>query len=158
AIASAMLAWRLLLATGDPDCADVLERTAYNGILPSLSADATAFFYVNPLQRRSHRAWSEPGAGERAPWYACACCPPNLMRFVSSWQQTIATTDDAGVQLHQYAAAEVAAGDVRLAIDTDYPWDGRVMVRVTSSPARPWTLTLRIPGWCRTATISGADG
>ena len=33
AIASVMLAWRLLLATGDPDCADVIERTMFNGVL-----------------------------------------------------------------------------------------------------------------------------
>jgi len=158
AIASAMLAWRLLLATGDPDCADVLERTAYNAILPSRSADGTAFFYVNPLQRRTHRAWSEPGTGARAPWYACACCPPNLMRFVSSWQQLIATTDGTGVQIQQYAAAEVSAGDVGLAIDTAYPWDGHIAVRVTASPDEPWELSLRIPGWCRTATIGGTDG
>ena len=55
AIASVMLAWRLLLATGDPDCADVIERTIYNGVLSGVSADGTRFFYVNPLQRRTHR-------------------------------------------------------------------------------------------------------
>ena len=37
AIASVMLAWRLLLATGDPACADVIERTIYNGVLPGVS-------------------------------------------------------------------------------------------------------------------------
>ena len=36
-IASVMLAWRLLLATGDPACADVIERTIYNGVLPGLA-------------------------------------------------------------------------------------------------------------------------
>ena len=41
AIASVMLAWRLLLATGDPACADVIERTTYNGILSALSLDGT---------------------------------------------------------------------------------------------------------------------
>ena len=56
AIASVMLAWRLLLATGDPDCADVIERTTYNGVLPGVSFDGTRFFYVNPLQRRTHRS------------------------------------------------------------------------------------------------------
>jgi DUF1680 family protein len=156
AIASAMLAWRLLLATGEPDCADLLERTAYNAILPALSADGTAFFYVNPLQRRTHRAWAEPGEGARKPWYACACCPPNLMRFVSSWQQTIATTDGDGVQLHQYAGVDVVAGDARLAIETGYPWDGRVAVRIVASPERPWELSLRIPAWCRAASVAAA--
>ena len=55
AIATVMLAWRLLLATGEPECADVIERTLYNAVLPALSADGTAFFYVNPLQRRTER-------------------------------------------------------------------------------------------------------
>ena len=64
-----MLAWRLLLATGDPECADVIERTLYNAVLPALSQDGTRFFYVNPLQRRTERAWAQPGQGERATWY-----------------------------------------------------------------------------------------
>ena len=33
AIASVMLAWRLLLATGDPECADVIERTLLNAVM-----------------------------------------------------------------------------------------------------------------------------
>jgi DUF1680 family protein len=153
AIASVMLAWRLLLATGDPACADVIERTVYNGVLPALSLDGTSFFYVNPLQRRTHRAWSE-GGGERAAWYACACCPPNLMRLVSSWQQLLATTTDDGVQIHQFATADIAAGDIRLALETDYPWDGDVRVSVLSSPDRSWELALRVPGWCGSATLT----
>ena len=157
-IASVMLAWRLQLATGDPDCADVIERTVYNGVLPALSLDGTAFFYVNPLQRRTHRVWSDPGDGQRAPWYACACCPPNLMRFVSSWQQLLATTDGDGIQIHQFASSEIAAGDVRLTVETDYPWSGSVRVTVGASPERQWELTLRIPRWCESATLTVGDG
>ena len=157
AIASVMLAWRLLLATGDPACADVVERTMLNGVLPALGSDGTSFFYVNPLQRRTDRAAAEPGAGERQPWYACACCPPNLMRTLSTWEQQLATTDDGGIQLHQYATSElrldVAGGEVRLAITTGYPWDGLVSVEVRATPDRPWTLTLRRPAWASGATI-----
>lgn len=162
AIASVMLAWRLLLATGEPACADLIERAVYNAVLPALSLDGTAFFYVNPLQRRTHRAWAEPGDGERLAWYACACCPPNLMRLVGSWQQMIATTDDAGVQLHQYATGHVAArtgGDeLRLAVETDYPWSGSVKVSVLAAPARPLELALRVPGWCESAALAGTEG
>ena len=92
-IASVMLAWRLLLATGDPDHADLIERTAYNGVLPGLSLDGTGFFYVNALQRRTERAFEDERSGTRKPWFACACCPPNVMRFLSSWQQYLATAD-----------------------------------------------------------------
>jgi uncharacterized protein len=157
AIASVMLAWRLLLAIGDPACADVIERTLYNAVLPSLSADGRRFFYVNPLQRRTHRAWGEPGSGERAAWYPCACCPPNLMRTISSFPQLVATEDESGIQLHQYVTGEVVAtaagGRVRLSMATGYPWDGRVEVTVHESPADPWTLTMRVPGWAETATL-----
>jgi len=159
AIASVMLAWRLLLATGDPECANVIDRTMLNGVLPGLSLDGVRFFYVNPLQRRTHRAAEEPATGERQSWYACACCPPNLMRALSTWEQYLATRDHDGIQLHQYATGSVSLdldGDrVGLAIETGYPWQGTVTITVTESPARPWTLSLRVPAWCRTASIDG---
>ena len=149
AIASIMLSWRLLLATGEPRFADQIERTIYNGMLSGLSLDGTSFFYVNPLQRRSHRSGATHADGARAPWYPCACCPPNLMRLLASWEQYLATSDDDGIQVHQYAtatiAAEPGAGPVRLAVTTDYPWSGRIDVRVAETPDEPWTLSLRIP-------------
>ncbi|GAA4709477.1 hypothetical protein Prum_094560 [Phytohabitans rumicis] len=162
AIASVMLAWRLLLATGDPGYADAIERGMYNGVLPGISLSGTRFFYTNPLQRRTERTFEPPAHGPRAPWYACACCPPNLMRLFSSWQQYLATSDASGVQLHQYTAADVRAdvgGDpVRLIMRTDYPWSGRVAVHVVETPDTPWTLSLRVPAWCRSASITGPDG
>ncbi|WP_327000460.1 glycoside hydrolase family 127 protein [Dactylosporangium sp. NBC_01737] len=162
AIGSVMLAWRLLLATGDAGYADAIERAMFNGVLPGLSLSGTRFFYTNPLQRRTHRAYEAAGNGARAPWFACACCPPNLMRLLSSWQQYLATADDDGVQLHQYAAADIhapmPAGDVRLSVRTRYPWDGLVTVHIVQTPDRPWTLSLRVPGWCNSGTLQGPGG
>ena len=68
----------------------------------------------------------------------------------------IATSDDSGVQIHQYAASSIRVGDVALEIDTDYPASGRIAVTITESPAEPWTLTLRIPHWAIEATLDGA--
>jgi DUF1680 family protein len=162
AIGSVMLAWRLHLATGDPACADVLERTLYNGVLSGLSLDGTAFFYVNPLQRRTQRGWAEPGTGQRAPWYACACCPPNLMRTIASLPQVVATNDPGGVQVHQFATGEIRAavpgGTATISIATDYPWDGRVQATVVETPATPWTLSLRVPGWSTGAIVRVTGG
>jgi DUF1680 family protein len=162
AIASVMLAWRLLLATGDPDCADVIERTAFNGVLPGLSLDGTSFFYVNTLQRRTDRADEDDRSGSRKPWFACACCPPNVMRFLASWPQLLATGDETGVQVHQYATAaietRVAGETVRIETATSYPWEGGVSVTVAETPAVPWTLSLRIPAWCWAATLRDPVG
>ena len=161
-IASVMLAWRLLLATGDPACADLIERTIYNGVLPGVSLDGDAFFYENPLQRRTVQAAAAPGFGERASWYPCACCPPNLMRTLASWEQYLATTDDAGIQVHQYAnsviGARTTSGLVRLGIETGYPWSGQVRVAVLETPEGPWSLSLRVPSWAHGSTVSVAAG
>jgi len=162
AIASVMLAWRLLLATGEASYADAIERAMYNGVLAGISQSGTRFFYTNPLQRRTVRASEPLGHGERASWYPCACCPPNLMRLLSSWQQYLATRDDAGVQIHQYVnadmQADISAGTVRLSVSTDYPWQGRVTVHIVQTPDHPWTLSLRVPQWCRSATLTGPKG
>jgi len=160
AIASVMLAWRLLLATGEPGYADAIERAIYNGVLSGLSASGTEFFYVNPLQRRTHRTFEPVGHGRRMPWQSCACCPPNLMRMLSSWQQYLATGDDAGIQLHQYASADlrtrIGGKEAEIAIRTAYPWDGRIVIHIGRTPEGPWTLSLRVPEWCRSATLSVA--
>jgi DUF1680 family protein len=152
-IASVMLAWRLLLATGEAKYADAIERAMFNGVLSGIASTGTEFFYTNPLQRRTHRAAHGAGDGERAPWYACACCPPNLMRLLSSWRQHLATTDGTGIQIHQYASASIraqlAAGPVHLEVKTDYPWQGTVTVHIVQSPAEPWSLSLRVPPWSR---------
>jgi DUF1680 family protein len=161
AIASVMLAWRLLLATGDPACADVIERTIYNGVLPGVSLQGTTFFYDNPLQRRTIRAAAAPGHGERASWFPCACCPPNLMRMLASWDQYLVTSDQDGICVQQYANAEIAtetpAGPVRLSMATDYPWDGRIRVEVLEAADSAWSLSLRVPAWSRASTIKLGD-
>lgn len=154
AIASIQWSWRLLLATGDARYADLIERTLYNAMLPGISADGSAYFYANALQVRSGAADDEPRnpANGRAGWFDVACCPPNIMRTLSSLGTLLATYDDDGIQVHQYAAAAIAAGlpagEAELAVATDYPWDGRVAVTVVSAPDRDWTLSLRVPAWC----------
>jgi DUF1680 family protein len=163
AIGGVMVAWRLLLATGDPLAADVIERTALNGVLGALSRDGTSFFYVNPLQRRTARVAADPGTGRRAAWYPCACCPPNLVRFVTSWPQLLATRTDDGVRIQQYAEAEigadVAGGRLRLAVETSYPWSGGVRVTVREAPEAEVRLELRVPGWASgAATVTWPDG
>ncbi len=141
AIASVFWNWRMLLVTGEARFADLLERTLYNGVLAGLALDGGGYSYVNPLHvREGHRDPVERGA-RRQPWYACACCPPNVMRLLASLQRYVATRDADGVQIHQYMTGRF--GPVR--VRTDYPWDGRVTVEIFD-PGR-WTLALRVPSW-----------
>ncbi|NJP48467.1 glycoside hydrolase family 127 protein, partial [Streptomyces sp. PRB2-1] len=71
----------------------------------------------------------------------------------------------AGLQLHQYATGrytvDVAGGTVCVSVNTTYPDNGTIAVTVEETappagPGRPWTLSLRVPQWCRTFSVSVA--
>jgi uncharacterized protein len=162
AIGSVMLAWRLLLATGDARFADLIERTSLNAVLSGLALDGTHFFYSNPLQVRSGTlSESGPTSTRRRDWYPCACCPPNLMRFLAAFPDLLATHDPDGVTIHQFTASQIridaAFGRVELGVETAYPWDGLIEIDVRDAPGAEWTLRARIPDWCRSslATVDG---
>lgn len=154
-----MLGWRLLLATGEPRFADLVERTLFNVVATSPSADGRSFFYANTLHRRHRGMAPRPDvdspradSGLRAPWFAVSCCPTNVARTLAQLPGYLATADEEGVQLHQYADADLATSltggrGVALRVRTDYPSGGTVTVRITRSPAAPWTLSLRVPQW-----------
>ena len=78
AIASVMLAWRLLLATGEPRlCRRHRADDATTACCSGVSLDGDRFFYVNPLQRRTNGAADSAADGRRPrqPWYAVRLLP-----------------------------------------------------------------------------------
>ncbi|MBI1298556.1 glycoside hydrolase family 127 protein [bacterium] len=159
-IASIMWNWRMLLITGERRFADLIERTLYNGFLSGVSLDGRCYFYVNPLMSRG----TEPLLGRkhivRPAWHGCACCPPNVMRLLASLQHYLATTDERGLLIHQYAPAEIrtTAGDVAIAVrmETNFPWDGAV--KFTVEEAGNWALRLRVPDWAASPAVTVTGG
>lgn len=159
AIASVMLSWRLLLATGEPRYADLIERTLFNVVAASAGADGQSFFYANPLHVRRRGlppdaavASQRAATASRAPWFDVPCCPTNLARLLASLAAYFVTTDRRGVQVHQYADTDVTAtledgSPIGLKISTGYPKHGSVSIAVTEAPSKLWTLTLRVPEW-----------
>jgi DUF1680 family protein len=153
AIASFHWSWRLLLATGEAKYADHMERILYNGFAAAINTEGVRFFYVNPLQRRvDHYEKDDPG--RRREWFKCACCPPNIMRLLASLHHYLATSKDNTLSIHQYAAAAVTGADLSVDVETDYPWDGLVTIRVTGAPAGERELALRVPAWSATAGLT----
>ncbi|MBW9092146.1 glycoside hydrolase family 127 protein [Microbacterium jejuense] len=172
-VGSIMFSWRLLLAGGDPRQADLIERTLYNVVATSPAPDGRAFFYANTLHQRvpgspADRDATSPRASSslRAPWFEVSCCPPNVARTFASLDAYVATADDDGVQLHQYAPASVRTtlADGRVVafdVETDYPASGAIRVVSRGDAAAPWTLSLRVPAWASGArvrvTAAGGD-
>lgn len=169
-IASVMFSWRLLLSENEPRYADLIERTLFNVVATSPSADGTAFFYANTLHQRRPGEPSPPdvvspraSSSVRAPWFEVSCCPPNVARTLASLGAYVATADDDGVQVHQYAPATLrtvlpGGRAVALAVETDYPNDGVIAVRMLEGSADPFTLTLRVPEWAASARLVVRSG
>ncbi len=151
-IASIMWNWRMLLITGEGRFADLMERTLFNGFLSGRSLDGLRTRYENPLLRRGYKPVFGLHGNERKEWYGCACCPPNIMRLLSSLQHYLVTHDDNGVQIQHYApcdiTVDVKGGPVHLHAQTDYPWQGTMLLSVETTTAAPWKLSFRIPAWC----------
>lgn len=150
--AIAFLFWnhRMFLMTGEGKYMDVFERTLYNGFLSGVALSGDRFFYPNPLEYDGREVNNHGHAG-RAPWFGCACCPPNVLRTLASLGGYAYAVQDARLFVNLYAQgqarATVQGREVRITQETRYPWDGAVKLRL--EPARPglFTLCLRIPGW-----------
>ncbi|TDC73576.1 glycoside hydrolase family 127 protein [Streptomyces hainanensis] len=165
AIASVQFSWRLALLTGEARYSDLIERTLYNGVLCGVSLSGDRYLYDNPLHVRDGYADQEGETPRRVPWFRCACCPPNLMRLLSSLPHYLATAsaDGGELQVHQYAtgtvAAPLAGGEAALRVETDYPRQGRIALTVTATGQDPWALALRVPHWSAdtwSVTVNGA--
>jgi DUF1680 family protein len=145
-----MWASRMLGRRPDRRYADVMERALFNGALAGLATDGSRFFYDNPLESRGgHHRWQ---------WHRCPCCPPNIGRTVAAIGSYFYGISDNEIAVHLYgkSIAELTLGSRRVAIEqrTDYPWSGRVAITVRPDAPVTFALSLRVPGWAGSATLS----
>lgn len=142
---------RMFLLHGNAKYIDVLERTLYNCLLSGISLSGNRFFYPNPL--------ASVGQHQRSAWFSCACCITNMTRFLPSMPGYIyaQNKNDLFVNLFVSNTANIKINNnsIKLTQQTDYPWQGKVAIKV--DPAKPgaFTLHIRIPSWAQGHPISG---
>ncbi len=146
---------KLLEQEVSAEYADVMERAFYNTVLAGMQLDGKRFFYVNPLEvvpgisgvAQTHRH----DLPERPGWYACACCPPNVARVISSFGSYAYGEAEETAYCHLYAAGNVDfANGLNLVCETAYPYGFTVDYRVTAGAGK---LAFRIPGWSKTWSV-----
>jgi DUF1680 family protein len=141
---------RYFLRTGNVAAYDALERTLYNGYLSGVSLSGDKFFYQNPLV--------SDGRVERSSYFDVACCPANLSRLMAELPGLIYAQQGAHVYVNLFIGSQadltVGGVPVKISQQTNYPWDGKVTIRV--DPARPvrMHLSVRIPAWSGNPTAS----
>ncbi len=140
-------AQRMFLLEGGSDAGDVMERVLYNAVLHGISLNGTNSYYQNPLSdtnRSRYNSW--------------VCCPPNLSRTLFQVGRYAYASGNREAYLNLYVSGAVQlpmdGGSVGLKVETDYPWEGRVGIRVLPGGVSRFALNLRWPAWCEAATLS----
>jgi DUF1680 family protein len=151
--------WRMLQITGKARYADTLERSLYNAVLAGVSLDGQHFFYTNTLRQLDPMPVELRWPRTRERYISCFCCPPNVARTLAEAGSYAYGLGEDSLWVHLYGSNRLntvlpGRGPLRLTQETDYPWDGRVRLRIAAAPAVPITLRLRIPGWSRGGTLA----
>jgi len=143
-IANMMWNFKMYQFHEDGKYLDVFERTLYNAFLSGIGMDGKSFFYPNPLQSY--------GTHGRTPWFTCACCPPNVARFIASLPSKIYSVKENNIYVNLFASSEaeltVNNSVLKIKQKTNYPWDGNVkLALIPETTGKNFTLMIRIPGW-----------
>jgi DUF1680 family protein len=159
-IGYAMWTWRMLELTAEARYADLFEQSFYNGVLPGISLDGKAYFYVNPLRKSADFKWPLRWSRSRMPNIKSSfCCPPNVVRTIAEAHNYVYTLSPDTLWVHLYAAntldtAWTDGSRIKLKQETEYPWNGSVKITIAEAPTRPIALKLRIPGWMQPGATS----
>ena len=152
------LASRLFNITGKKQYLDVLETALYNGVLSGISLSGDEFFYTNYLEVDENLTTYNFGSPVRQKWFSCSCCPTSFCRFLTQVGRFIYSIGNQEIAVNIPAASSAAVvlegQEVRLRIEGNYPYDGRIRIVIEKGGA--FTLRLRVPAWCRAWKLSCA--
>lgn len=160
AIANVYWNHRMFLLHGDSKYMDVLERSLYNGVISGVGLDGKTFFYPNPLECDMHYKFNSGGSLTREPWFDCSCCPTNLCRFMPSVPGYIYAKGENSLYVNLFVSSHSTihldkTHVVNIKQETQYPWEGKVIILVSPEKQSQFTLHLRIPGWANDQVTPG---
>jgi hypothetical protein len=155
----------MIRITGDPFYGDALERVAYNALPATFKPDMWAHQYdqqVNQVAATvARRNWADNGNYSNI--YGLepnfGCCTANMHQGWPKLAKSLVMATDEGLAVIAYAPCVALAiigdgVDVRLTVETQYPFDGKVEIRIALSAAASFPLLLRIPAWAEDASMA----
>ncbi|HNS21302.1 MAG TPA: glycoside hydrolase family 127 protein [Sedimentisphaerales bacterium] len=159
----------LLSVTGDPTFGDRLERIAFNALPATFAPDMWSHQYdqqVNQVQCTINpdHMWSTNGPESNL--YGLepnfGCCTANMHQGWPKFAAHLWMRSGDGLAAMAYAPSsarfETRGAQVRVVLDTDYPFRDALKLTVTTDKAVRFPLVLRVPAWADGATIRLADG
>jgi len=164
-IAVAMWALRMYNITGKSTYGDWMETILFNAGISGGSLDMTEYFYANPLAHRKDDhikptfAQYKHVPNKRFKTFSCWCCPPQLWRTFTGLPSWIYSLTNDSVSINLFAGCELNTtlpdgSPIHINMETNYPWDETVSIKVLDAPKEGIDLRLRIPNWCAKATVN----
>ncbi len=144
---------RMMLQEPDGRYGDQMELSLYNTVLAGTSLDGKHYFYCNPLEvwpDSLYRYDKIHIQSRRYEWDDCPCCPPNVARLLGEMGRYAVLSGGESVWVNLYmgirCTARLDSGPVRLEMETEYPKEGRIRLRIRDGGR--FALRLRVPAWC----------
>lgn len=151
--------------SGNPLWADRCEEIALNSLPAALTPDLKALHYLTgPNEIQLDRKNKSPGIQNRGTMLSYSphgyrCCQHNHgMGWPYYAEELWLATADGGLCASLYAPCEVTAQvadgtEVRIAEETDYPFDGAIGLRLATAKPVRFPLYLRVPRWSGNPTL-----
>jgi len=152
--------WRMLQITADAKYADIVELALYNSVLSGVSLKGTEFNYNNPLNVSENLPFSQRWGSAREGYIALSnCCAPNVTRTLAEVNNYAYNLSKEGLYVNLYGSNQfksitLKGEKIEIEQQTNYPWDGKVVLKIIKAPKKAYSFFLRIPGWSQGATIS----
>ena len=157
----------MLLISGDPIWAENCEDVAFNSFPAALMPDYKALRYItSPNHVVSDSKNHNPGIDNSGPFlamnpFSSRCCQHN---HGFGWpyyaEHLIMATPDNGLAAVMYTACKtkgiVGSNSVEVTLheQTNYPFEESIRFKVSTPSKVSFPLYLRIPSWCKNASIS----
>ena len=159
----------VLLATGEAEWADKIERACFNAGIGLVSKDFKAHQYFSgPNQVILTRNSSHNILGQSRMSFCasqeCECCTGSINLFMPNYASRMWLSDrNGGLVAALYGPSSVRANlgrdgrAVTVTEHTDYPFSETIEFEVRTDGPVHFPLWLRIPGWCSQASVSVND-
>lgn len=150
AVGNVFFNFRMFLQSRDARYMDVAEVALLNNALAGLNLEGNRFFYVNPMEADGVHPFNHGKPG-RSPWFGTACCPSNIARLMPqvSGMMYAYTADEIYASLYAGNTTSIPLTDgiVQIKQESNYPFDGTVLLTLNPEKRQKFTLKLRIPTW-----------
>ncbi|MFZ0759610.1 MAG: beta-L-arabinofuranosidase domain-containing protein [Candidatus Sulfotelmatobacter sp.] len=144
----------LLCATKDSHYGDSMERVLYNTILGAwpIQADGTSFYYSD-YATTGKKVWY----GQKWP-----CCSGTFPQVAADYHISTYLRSANGVYVNLFTPSRLqwndAGGGFGLTQETSYPFDNKILIQVSGSQPKDYTLYVRIPKWATPDPILSVNG